>query len=143
MSSDIWTQCGGASRIGELRLAAWRVVDAQHVNSTRKLVDTDAEQELLERLIDGVKPGRLREGLHYLLATPFRYPPLRYGSRFGTHSERGIWYGARKVPTALAELAYYRLLFLEGTAAELGPLTTQHSVFQAHVATARGVDLTR
>lgn len=143
MSQGIWTECGGASSVGDLRLAPWRVVEAQHVNSTRKLVDSDEEQELLELLIDAVKPRETVTGLHYLLATPFRYPPLRYGSRFGTRAERGIWYGAKKVVTALAELAYYRLVFLEGTAADLAPLTSQHSAYQAHVATARGVDLTR
>ncbi len=143
MSQDIWTECGGASRLGELRLAPWRVVEAQHINSTRKLVDSDAEQALLESLIDGVKPRTLASGLHYLLATPFRYPPLRHGSRFGTPEEPGIWYGAKKVGTALAELAYYRLLFLEGSRAALGPLTSQHSVFQAQVGTPRGLDLTR
>lgn len=142
MSQDIWTECGGAYSVRELRLAPWRVVEAQHINSTRKLVDSDDEQALLELLIDDVKPRSPFPGLHHLLATPFRYPPLRYGSRFGTRSERGIWYGARRIVTALAELAYYRLLFLEGTSADLSPLTTWHSVFQAHVATSVGIDLT-
>ncbi len=147
MSPDIWTECAGAASVDTLRLEPYRVVEAQHVNATRKLVDSDSEQELLEALIDDVKPralvGGSFDGLHYLLATPFRYPPLQYGSRFGTCRERGLWYGARKVATALAELAYYRLLFLEGTAADLGTLTSQHSVFQAKVETSRGVDLTK
>lgn len=147
MSPDIWTECAGVASVGVLRLEPYRVVEAQHVNATRKLVDSDSEQELLESLIDDVKPralvGGRFDGLHYLLSTPFRYPPLRYGSRFGTCRERGIWYGAREVATALAEVAYYRLLFLDGTRAELGPVTSQHSVFQASIATERGVDLTR
>jgi hypothetical protein len=63
--------------------------------STRKLVSSDAEQQVLESLIDAAKPPDPTAGrLHYLLATPFRYPPLRHGSRFGARSERGIWYGA-------------------------------------------------
>jgi hypothetical protein len=119
------------------------VVEAQHQVSTRKLVDSDAEQVLLEQLIDGAKPPpRARAALHYLLATPFRYPPLRHGSRFGTRSEPGIWYGSETLRTGFAEVAYYRLLFLEGTRADLGLLQTELTAFRATVDTARGIDLT-
>lgn len=147
MSSNIWTQCGARSSLRPLRLEPFRVVEAQHVISTRKLVDSDDEQELLESLIDAAKrpvpPGPRFAGLHYLLSTPFRYPPLKWGSRFGRKHERSLWYGSRKAETALAETAYYRLLFLEGSAADLGPLSTRHSVFQAKISTRYGVDLTR
>ncbi len=52
MSSSIWTQCAGDSRLCSLQLDAWRVVESQHHVSTRKLVDTLDEQALLEELID-------------------------------------------------------------------------------------------
>jgi hypothetical protein len=117
---------------------------AQHQIATRKLVDSDAEQQLLEELIDGVKPPEPTSGrLHYLLFTPFRYPPLRHGSRFGRRGERGIWYGAEEVKTAFAEVAYCRLLFLEGTTARLSPLVTPLTAFRVTLRTARGIDLTR
>jgi hypothetical protein len=123
------------------------VVEAQHVVSTRKLVDTAAEQEVLEELIERVKPPLPSdpelEGLHYLLTTPFRYPPLRHGSRFGTRAERSLWYGADALPTAFAEVAYYRLVFLEGSEAEIEPIRVDLSAFCAPVRTRRGVDLTR
>ncbi len=126
-----------------LRLEPWRVVESQHQVSTRKLVDSDAEQQLLEHMIDGAKPpDRAQRGLHYLLSTPFRYPPLRYGSRFGGRTEPGIWYGSEGQRTAFAEVAYYRLLFLEGTAADLGLLQAELTAFRASVRTDRGVDLT-
>jgi len=116
------------------------------VISTRKLVDFDAEQELLERLLERTKPPLPPEPafrrLHFLLSTPFRYPPLPRGSRFGTRLERGIWYGSAALPTALAEVAYYRLVFLAGTVAELGTVTVELSAFRAAVRTRRGVDLT-
>jgi hypothetical protein len=84
MSSDIWTQCAGRSEVRPLKLTPWRVVESQHQVSTRKLVDTLEEQALLEELIDSAKPRDTTNGrLHYLLSTPFRYPPLPYGSRFG------------------------------------------------------------
>jgi hypothetical protein len=144
MSSDIWTRCAGASELRPLRLDPWRVVEAQHLVSTRKLVDSDAEQALIEDLIETVKPpmppgpaGRL----HYLLFTPFRYPPLPHGSRFGTTTEPGIWYGAESVKGALAESAYYRLVFLEGTTADLGVLEAELTAYRVRLRTERGIDL--
>jgi len=97
---------------------------------------------LLEELIDRVKPPDVTGGrLHYLLFTPFRYPPLVHGSRFGGRHERGIWYGSLERRSAFAEVAYYRLLFLEGTRASLGTVTTALTAFTARVRTARGIDL--
>ena len=144
MSSSIWTRCAGTAEIGPLAAQPWRVVESQHQIATRKLVDSDAEHELLERLIDEAKPPRPvgTESLHYLLATPFRYPPLPHGSRFGTRFERGIWYGSAARRTAFAETAYYRFLFLAGTEADLLPIALDLSLFRARVRTEHGVDLT-
>lgn len=142
MSSSIWTQCAGASELRLLRLVPWRVVESQHEVSTRKLVNSAAEQELLESLVDGVKPPVVvGERQHYLLSTPFRYPPLRHGSRFGSRQERGIWYGSETQRTAFAEVAYYRLLFLEGTHAQLELVTTALTAFTARMRSAHSVDL--
>ena len=122
-------------------------MEAQHLTSTRKLVETSQEQELLEEMIETAKPSVPQAAqdrkLHYLLFTPFRYPPLRHGSRFGTRHEPSIWYGSRHRRTAMAETAYYRLLFLNGTDADLGTVTTEMAVFQASYRTSRGVDLSR
>ena len=142
MSSSIWTRCAGASEIRTLRLSPWRVVEAQHQVSTRKLVDSLDEQILLEELIDRAKPPDVTRGaLHYLLATPFRYPPLPHGSRFGARRERGIWYGSETLRTVFAEVAYYRLVLFEGTTADLGVVTTQLTAFTARAHSARGIDL--
>ena len=142
MSSSIWTRCAGDSELRSLRLSPWRVVESQHQVSTRKLVDSAEEQVLLEEMIDRVKPPDLTGGrLHYLLFTPFRYPPLKHGSRFGGRRERGIWYGSEDRRTAFAEVAYYRLLFLEGSRALLGTVTTPLTAFTASVGTAAGIDL--
>ena len=147
MPGGIWERCAGAEQIRRLGAKAWRVVEGQHVISTRKLVDTAEEQEILERLLDAQKPAYPADpafaGLHYLLATPFRYPPLRHGSRFGTRLEPSLWYGARGLRTALAESAYYRLLFLAGSAADLEPVVVEMSAFRASIRTSRGVDLCR
>ena len=142
MSSSIWTRCAGGSELKRLQISPWRVVEAQHQVSTRKLVDSAEEQALLEEMIDRVKPDDITGGqIHYLLFTPFRYPPLSHGSRFGGRRERGIWYGSVDRRTAFAEVAYYRLLFLEGTHASLGTVATSLTAFTARVRTARGVDL--
>src|SRR5215207_11623139 len=101
MSSSIWTRCAGDSEIRALHVSPWRVVEAQHQVSTRKLVDSAEEQALLEEMIDSVKPPDVTNGrMHYLLFTPFRYPPLPHGSRFGRRTERGIWYGSLDLRTA-------------------------------------------
>jgi RES domain len=146
MSPSIWTRCAGRSRVARLAGSFRRVVEAQFRNSTRKLTDSDGEQALLEELLDihaklPVPEGF--EGLHYLLYTPFRHPPLKNGSRFGTRRERGVLYGARELETAFAEVAYYRLLFLEGSDADLGTVTTPLTAFSFGVAARRGIDLTR
>jgi hypothetical protein len=121
------------------------VVEAQFRNSTRKLCDSDADQAVLESLIDARAKGPVPAGfedLHYLLYTPFRHPPLRNGSRFGTRNERGILYGAKKLAAVLAELAYYRFVFFAGSAADLGDVATEHTVFGFGIDARRGVDLT-
>jgi hypothetical protein len=146
MSLDIWTQCAGPSRAAPIACRAWRVVEAQHKVMTRRLVDDLEEQILLEEIVDDVKPprppGPQFEGLHFLLFTPFRHPPLKGGSRFGTPTERGLWYGAKLLETCLAEKAYYQILFAAGTTAQLKNLSCLWSAYQAEIKASRGIDFT-
>ncbi|MCA9592577.1 MAG: RES family NAD+ phosphorylase [Myxococcales bacterium] len=145
MTTSLWKRLRGEEHVRRLTSTPWRVVEAQHVISTRKLVDSDEEQRVLEELLEQSKPPTPKPAarLHYLLSTSFRYPPLRHGSRFGTRQERGIWYGAETLVTAFAEVAYYRLVLLEGTQAKLEPLMVELSAFRASVKARHGVDLTR
>ena len=146
MSLDIWTSCAGPSRRRHLALDVWRVVEAQHRVSTRALVDTLEEQAILEDIIDGAKPpaprGARFEGLNYLLYTPFRYPPLNSGTRFGRRDERSLFYAAETVRTGLAEKAYYALLFFEGTKAVLDKAHIDWTAFQVGVESRQAIDLT-
>ncbi len=98
----------------------WRAVEAQHLVATQALVDTLGEQAELERILDAAKPAVDTQGprgapLHWLLYTPFRYPPLPSGSRFRAPSDPGVWYGAEHVRTACAELGYWRWRFLNAS----------------------------
>lgn len=103
------------SDLGVYSGEAWRLVEAQHVVSTTKLVDSAEEQALLEDLIEAAKPPVPPDcrQLHYLLSTPFRYgAPYPAGSRFRRAGYTpGVWYGSEAAATAVAELAFYRLLF--------------------------------
>jgi hypothetical protein len=90
------------------------MVESQHIAATMKLVDNRDEQDLLESMLESSKPAQPEDtaGLHYLLATPFRYHPKRGGSRFRSETDPGVFYGAESVRTAGAELGYWRWKFL-------------------------------
>lgn len=121
-----------------------RLVESQEQVATNQLVSSLERQAVLETLLEATKP-RLRPGtehLHYLLATPFRYPPLKHGSRFGTRSAPSLFYGALHTSTVLAEAAYYRFLFWYGMATPpTTKLDTQHTLFGAAYQTDQGVQL--
>lgn len=144
MSVDIWAAASGTDRIAPLGGRLLRLVESQEQVASNRLVDTLEEQALLETLLEAAKPPMpaAARGLHYLLATPFRYPPLRHGSRFGGRFEPSLFYAAKTLRPVLAEAAYYRVLFWSGMAiAPAGPLTTQHSLFGARWRCRRGVRL--
>lgn len=142
---DIWSACREAAASEPLTGELIRVVESQEQVATNALVDNLAEQALLEQLLEASKPSPVpgTAGLHYLLATPFRYPPLRHGSRFGTRFEPGLFYAGLDPGAALAETAYYRCVFWAGmtTPPPAGRLTTEHTVFGARYAVAQGLRL--
>ena len=146
MSPDIWTRCAPKFRFSSFTATPWRAVEGQHAIATRKLVDSDEEQGILEEIIETAKPlapydqecGRY----HYLLWTPFRYPPLAAGSRFGSRERRGLWYGSLEIETAFAERAYYTFLLRAGSAADLGAYETPITAFQAEVKSRACANLT-
>ncbi|HEX4856717.1 MAG TPA: RES family NAD+ phosphorylase [Limnobacter sp.] len=119
-----------------------RMVESQESVATNEIVDTLEEQALLEELLEQSKPRlpKATSGLHYLLAAPFRYPPLKWGSRFGSFSERGIFYSSLETTTMLHEVAYYRFVLLDGLHTPLPkPLKSQHTEFMVDLQTNRAV----
>jgi hypothetical protein len=142
-----WTPAALSSEARSLSGTCWRVVEAQHVVSTLKLVDTLAEQDALERLLEDMKPPVPPEcrGLHYLLSTPFRYgAPYPKGSRFRRAGlTPGVFYASKTVATALAELSYARLLFYAESPGTPWPSNaSEHTAFSVRYRTATGLDLT-
>src|SRR3954466_2930172 len=146
MSSRTWTPAALSSERRTLSGLCWRVVEAQHRVSTLKLVDTLAEQELLERLIEETKPAVPLEcrHLHYLLATPFRYgAPYPLGSRFRRAGlTPGVYYASARPATAIAEITFYRLLFFADSPDTPWPQNAaEFTAFSVKYATRRGLDL--
>jgi len=123
----------------------WRMVETQETAATLNVVDTMEEQALLEELLEEVKPPYREgtQGMHYLFKTAFRYPPLKYGSRFGTRLMPSYFYASENPMTALAETAYYRFVFLHDmNEAYDKEIDSSHSMFCASVNTQRCLDLT-
>lgn len=137
-----WGELSTQSLTGDV----WRIVESQEQIATLGLVANLGQQHLLEQMLDQSKNTLSKEigTLDYLLFTPFRYPPLKWGSRFGNKSERGIFYGSQTLATALAEVAYYRLLFWDGMSVPPETaIVTQHTGFQTGYTMNNGMDLTQ
>ncbi|RFO94898.1 RES domain-containing protein [Rhodoferax lacus] len=131
----VWDPAWFEGGMAPKSMLAWRGVEAQHVVSTMRLVDSRAEQEALELLLEHSKPPQpaMHAPKHYLLYTPFRYRPP-HPSRFRRAGERGLWYGAEQLYTACAEVAYWRNRFILDSAALVKTeLLTEHTFFQAEV----------
>ncbi|TWF57070.1 RES family NAD+ phosphorylase [Neorhizobium alkalisoli] len=147
MSLPIWTPAALSSEFRTVSGVFWRLVEAQHRVSTMKLVDTVEEQALLETLLEETKPAFPPEceGLDYLLKTPFRYAAAYpYGSRFRRAGKTlGVFYAAARIETAVAEMAFYRLLFFaESPATPLPANAAEYSAFAVPIETGFGIDLT-
>jgi len=115
IESATWINDSIEASRSSVSVKGWRAVEAQHVVSTLRITNNDPDQqELLERILEESKPPLPPEaaGLHYLLATPFRYPPLPYGSRFRAWPDPGVLYAAFERRTACAEMGYWRWRFL-------------------------------
>ncbi|UTA49059.1 RES family NAD+ phosphorylase [Simiduia sp. 21SJ11W-1] len=139
----LWASLDGQQAIGPLTLELVRVVESQEEIATLSLVDSMAEQDILESLLEDSKPGQLPGNLHYLLASPFRYPPLQWGSRFGRTHEPSLFYGSLNIETALTECAFYRFVFLSGVTAPFPKaVVSQHTSFRVRGHGERGVNLT-
>jgi len=112
------------------------------------LVDTLEEQALLEQVLDDSKPQVPVEcrNLHYLLFTPFRYgAPYPRGSRFRRAGlSPGVFYASLQAATAVAEMAFWRLLFYAESPKTPWPANPgEYTAFSVRYLAGKGLDLTR
>jgi hypothetical protein len=142
----MWTPPALASEARTWSGELWRLVEKQSRVATLKLVDRLDEQAILEAELEDQKPLIPTEcrTLDYLLATPFRYTPYPRGSRFRRARQReGCFYAAERVETAVAEEAFYRLLFfLDAPGARRPTNPQERTAFRVAAETARAIDLT-
>ena len=141
----LWEACNGAQQIGYLTGILYRLVESQEQIATLGYVDTLDEQTLLEEMLEQTKPVYKEDltAYHYLLSTPFRYPPLKWGSRFGGAHEPSLFYGGASVDVTLAESAYYRFVFwnsMAGTPIK-NQIRSEHSLFSVDYQSQYGVSL--
>jgi hypothetical protein len=115
-----------------------------------RLVDTLAEQTVLEQLLEASKPPlpaspisppSAKPEKHVLLTTPFRYRSP-FASRFRRAGAAGVWYGGETSQNAAAEVAYWRWRFLVASdGLRDQELLTAHTFFQARIS-GMAIDLT-
>ncbi|MBF0443446.1 MAG: RES family NAD+ phosphorylase [Oligoflexales bacterium] len=141
MFVDIWTLCAGKFEVKEISFRGLRCVEDQHTSASRSWVDTSDEHDLLEQIIDDVKPLKPKEidEYDYLLITPFRHKS--WSSRFSLPNRRGYLYGSLEMRTCLSEVAYYRFRFFEATKAKMESIDQSLCVFNVEVVTDRFIDL--
>lgn len=142
----MWTQDALRSSAAPWRGRAWRVVELQSKAVTMGLTHSLEDQTVLEQIIEETKPPFPPEcaGLHWLLATPFRYAPYPHGSRLRRAGQReGVFYCSRLETTALAEAAFYIYLFAREAPGMVWPANgVERTAFQVAVAAPSAVDLT-
>lgn len=144
--SEIWSSINSKEVICTISGEGYRLVECQETVATTEIVSTLESQAMLEEMLDlESKPKYLpgTEHLHYLLSTPFRYPPLEYGSRFGGRFEPSLFYGGTAEYVTLCESAFYRFFFFHDM--ESAPLhdvlKSQHTLFKFKYKTDVGIRL--
>ena len=134
------------SRVGlsDEKGTLYRMVESQQQVASTRLTGGDLEaQSILEEMLEHSKPKQRSgtEHLDYLLSTPWRYPPLRYGSRFGVRTSPSMMYGGLSVEATLAEAAYYRFVFYNDMENPPEVLMSQHDLFTAEFSSALSANL--
>lgn len=143
----MWTPTELSSEAHAATGDIWRAVEHQYTAASRKLVDTQDEQDVLEDILEESKP-RFPPGtqhLHYLLKTPFRYDTAYpHGSRFRKAGfSPGVYYASEQLRTALAEFAHHRLRFFQSSPQTPFPKHRESlSLFSVRYHTRRQLDLT-
>ena len=146
MALPTWIPAALRSEQRAYSAVCWRCVEAQHVVSTLRLVDTLDEQTLLEDILEETKPAVPPDcaGLHYLYMTPFRYGPYPNGSRFRRAGPTpGVYYASESPRTAIIETAFHLLLFYaESPQTPFPAQPSEHTAFDVPARARSAIELT-
>ena len=141
----IWQAVDGPRHVKSMRFRLFRMVETQQQSESLGFVDSLEEHQVLEELLEETKPEPrvIEEDFHYLIASAFRYPPLRYGSRFGRAQDPSLFYGGLSLEATLIESAFYRWVFLDSVQSGSldDQLNTRHTLFSVRIETDKGVAL--
>lgn len=128
------------------RRALWRVIEAQSRSSTWRLVDTFAEHDLLEAMLEASKPEVPAECRHlsFQFWSPFRYGSYPRSSRFRRAGRTpGVWYGSEAPLTAICEMIWGRLAFFAASpGTPLPQRPVEYTAVQADIRSPFALDLT-
>ncbi len=144
--TDIWHSVTGNKFIQVIEGYGFRLVESQETVATMEIVSSLEKQSILENMLDLESKPEYRPGtehLHYLLSSPFRYPPLKHGSRFGRQFEPSLFYGGASESVTLCESAYYKFYFYHDMedAPDCNYIQSQHTLFKFRYKTEDGIKL--
>ncbi|WP_068315805.1 RES family NAD+ phosphorylase [Polycladidibacter hongkongensis] len=124
----------------------WRLVEAQHINSCRKITESTEDYDLLESELEKIKPPVSEEfqNKHFLFFTPTRYKPYP-ASRFRvSDSDHAVYYASEDVKTAVYECLFYKLkTFAASPDSGLPANWINKSAIKTPVKACRHLDLTK
>lgn len=124
----------------------WRVIEGQYRPSTARIVDTNAEQTVLEQALEETKPPVPEPCRHldWQFRSPFRYGCYPKDSRFRRRGRTpGVFYGSEHSLTALIESVWGRIRFFRASPATPWPRSAlEHTAICADIQAERTLDLT-
>jgi hypothetical protein len=129
-----------------LKAGLWRVIEGQYRSSTLRIVDTFAEHDVLEAMLEAAKPPVPPECQHldYQFWSPFRYGCYPHDSRFRRQGRTaGVWYGSEAPLTAICEMIWGMLRFFRASqGTPLPRRAVEYTAVQAQVEAPFALDLT-
>lgn len=129
-----------------LKAGLWRIIEAQSRSSTLRIVDTFAEHDVLEAMLEAAKPQVPPECGHldYQFWSPFRYGCYPHDSRFRRQGRTpGVWYGSEAPLTAMCEMIWGMLRFFHASkGTPLPRRAVEYTAVQAQIETPFSLDLT-
>lgn len=122
----------------------YRFSRANKYGSLSRLTDSEDQKKILKRKLfpEEFNSNDNFNDLENFLLEPFKLPPLKYGSRFGSENEKGIFYASCDIITALYESVYYLFVFIKDSNMPLKPYFVTYNSFSVGLKTSNNLDLT-